>query len=324
MSFEWPLALLGLALVPLALLGYVLVQRRRMRYAARFTNLDLLANVVERSPRWRRHLPPALALLALTALLVGLARPHAAIAVPREQATVVLAMDVSGSMAATDVEPTRLEAARSEAQRFLGQLPDELRVGVVSFSSEAQVLAAPSDGHAVVAETLDELRPGGGTAIGEAILRSLDLGLAAGDAAAARDTSAEPPLSILLLSDGANSAGTEPLEAAQEAQAAGVPVFTIALGTPEGTIEGTDDSGNSRTIAVPPDPEALTEVAERTGGRFFDAPSGDDLRSVYEEIGSQVGFETEEQEITFLFAAAGGLLLLLGGALSALWFNRIP
>jgi Ca-activated chloride channel homolog len=323
MSFEWPLALLGLALVPLALLGYLLVQRRRMRYAVRFTNLDLLANVVERSPRWRRHLPPALALLALTALLVGLARPHAAIAVPREQATVVLAMDVSGSMEATDVEPNRLEAARSEAQRFLGRLPDELRVGAVSFSSEAQVLASPSDDHAGVAETLDELQPGGGTAIGEAILRSLDLGLAEGDAAAA-ERSAEPPLSILLLSDGANSAGIEPLEAAQEAQAAGVPVFTIALGTPEGTIEGTDDSGNARTIAVPPDPETLTQVAESTGGRFFDAPSGDDLRSVYEEIGSQVGFETEQQEITFLFAAAGGLLLLLGAGLSALWFNRIP
>jgi len=322
MSFEWPLALLGLALVPLALLGYLLVQRRRMRYAARFTNLDLLANVVERSPRWRRHLPPVLALLALTALLVGMARPQATITVPREQATVVLAMDVSGSMEATDVEPNRLEAARSAAQRFLGQLPDELQVGVVTFSSEAQVLASPSDGHARVAETLDRLRPGGGTAIGEAILRSLDLGLADGDAAASRPD--EALLSILLLSDGANSAGIEPLEAAREAQSAGVPVFTIALGTAEGTIEQPDQFGNVRTIAVPPDPATLAEVAELTGARFFDAPSEGDLRSVYEEIGSQVGFETKEQEVTFIFAAAGGLLLLLGAGLSALWFNRIP
>lgn len=323
MSFEWPLALLGLILVPLALVGYVLAQRRRMRYAARFTNLDLLANVVERSPGWRRHLPPALALLALAALLTGMARPQATIPVPRDQATVILAMDTSGSMRATDVAPSRLLVARSAAESFLDELPEQFRVGLVSFSSQAQVLAPPTDERTLVRQTLGSLEAEGGTAIGEAILRSVELGLA-GTTDGGEDSGEAPPVSILLLSDGANSAGPEPLETAPEAQAAGIPIYTIALGTADGIVQDRDPSGGTRTLAVPPDPETLAQVAEMTGGRFFDAPSEDDLRAVYEEIGSQVGFEEEEQEITFLFAAAGGLLLLAGATLSVLWFNRIP
>jgi Ca-activated chloride channel homolog len=323
MSFEWPLALFGLILVPLALAGYLLAQRRRMRYAARFTNLDLLANVVERSPGWRRHLPPALALLALAALLTGMARPQATIPVPREQATVILAMDTSGSMRATDVAPSRLVAARSAAESFLDELPERFRVGLISFSSQAQVLAPPTDERALVGQTLGSLEAEGGTAIGEAILRSVELALA-GTTDGGEHSGDGPPVSILLLSDGANSAGPEPLEAAPEAQAARIPIYTIALGTPSGTIEETDPSGAARTLSVPPDPETLAQVAEMTDGHFFDAPSEDDLRAVYEEIGSQVGFEEEEQEITFLFAAAGGLLLIAGATLSVLWFNRLP
>ena len=322
MSFEWPLALLALVLVPVTLAGYLLVQRRRMRYAARFTNLDLLANIVERSPGWRRHLPPALALLALTALVVAVARPSATIAVPRERATVILTMDTSGSMTATDVAPTRLDAARSAADRFLEQLPEKFRVGVVSFSSQAQVLAPPTDDRALVRQTLTSLEAEGGTALGEAIVRSVEAARAgAGEAEQRADP---PPVSILLLSDGANSVGPEPTETAREAEAARIPIYAIALGTPDGIVQGTDRAGNSRTIRVPPDPETLARVAEMTNGRFFDAPTEGDLRSVYREIGSQVGFEEEEQEVTFLFAAAGGLLLLVGASLSALWFNRIP
>ena len=322
MTFEWPLALLGLALVPLALVGYLLVQRRRMRYAARFMNLDLLANVVERAPGWRRHVPAALALLALAALIVAVARPSATIAVPRERATVVLAMDTSGSMTATDVAPTRLDAARSAADSFLEQLPERFRVGVVSFSSQAQVLASPTDDRALVRETLGSLEAEGGTALGEAILRSVE---AAGAAAGEGEQAAEPPpVSILLLSDGANSTGPEPTETAREAEAAGIPIYTIALGTPDGIVEGTDRAGNARTIRVPPDPETLAEIAEMTDGRFFDAPTEEDLRCVYEEVGSQVGLEEEEQEVTFLFAGASAVLVLAGAGLSALWFNRIP
>ena len=323
MSFEWPLVLVALAVIPLALAGYLLVQRRRMRYAARFTNLDLLANVVERSPGWRRHLPPALGLLALTALVLAVARPSATIAVPRERATVILAMDTSASMTATDVAPTRLDAARSAADRFLDQLPERFRVGVVSFASQAYVVAPPTADRALVRQTLDSLDVQGGTAIGEAILRSVEAAQT-GPGRAGEERGDTAPVSILLLSDGANTRGPDPTETAREAQAAGIPVYTIALGTPDGVIQRTDGAGNSRTIPVAPDPETLARVAEMTDGRFFDAPTDDDLLSVYEEIGSQVGFEKEEQEVTFAFAAAGGLLLLVGAALSALWFNRIP
>jgi Ca-activated chloride channel family protein len=324
MSFEWPLALLGLALVPLALAGYLLVQRRRMRYAARFTNLDLLANVVDRFPGRRRHLPPALALLALTALVVGVARPQTAVSVPREEATVVLAMDSSGSMTATDVAPDRMTAAREAAGEFVDGLPEDFRVGVVSFSDQADVAVPPSHERERVLDALAALRADNGTALGDAIVRSVELGQSslAEDPSGAEDG---PPVVVLLLSDGANTTGDyEPGEAAAFAADAGVPVYTVALGTEDGMIQGPDGYGGMRSIAVPPDPETLAAVAERTGGQFFDAPTGEDLRAVYDEIGSQVGTVEEQREVTYLFAAAGSVLLLAGAALSALWFNRIP
>lgn len=324
MSFGWPLALLGLALVPLALAGYLLVQRRRMRYAARFTNLDLLATVVNRSPGRRRHLPPALALLALTALVVGIARPQTTVAVPREEATVVLAMDSSGSMTATDVAPDRMTAAREAASGFVEGLPDGFRVGVVAFSDQADVVAPPTHDREEVLGALRSLRADNGTALGDAIVRALELGRSSLDQDVNR-TGEESPLVVLVLSDGANTTGDyEPLEAAARAAEAHVPVYTVALGTEDGTIQGPDGYGSTRTIAVPPDPETLASVAESTGGQYFDAPTDDDLRAVYDEIGSQVGTVDEQREVTFLFAAAGGLLLLAGAALSALWFNRIP
>lgn len=324
MTFEWPLALLTLLLVPLAIAGYVLVQRRRMKYAARFTNLDLLANVVERSPGWRRHLPAALALAALTALLIGLARPQAVIAKPRERATVVMAMDVSGSMAANDVSPTRLAAAQRAAKSFLGQLPNGFQVGIVSFATEAQVVTHATDDEEIVSRAVDSLQPGGGTAIGDAIARSLEVGRQARRSAARAGRKGRRPFSILLLSDGANQSGISPTEAAAQAREARVPVYTIALGTPSGTVRQIDDFGQVRTIPVPPDPDTLRQVAADTGGRFFNAPSEDDLGEVYDRLSSQVGFVEEKQDITYAFAAGGAVLLLAGMALSALWFQRIP
>jgi Ca-activated chloride channel homolog len=317
MSFAWPLALWSLLLVPLALAAYVAVQRRRARYAVRFTNLDLLANLVERMPAWRRHVPPTLALLALTALLVGVARPQATVDVPREQATVVLTMDTSGSMTATDVAPDRLQAARAAAQRFVDQLPERFRVGVVGFSSQAQVLLAPTTDRAAAHATLSSLRAEGGTALGDAIARSAELGSSAGGDRA--------PRAVLLLSDGASTEGAlEPPEAAARARELGVRVYTIALGTPEGTVELVDENGVPQTVSVPPDPVSLREVAAGTGGRFFEAPDEDQLASVYEELGSEVGSVEERREITAAFAAAGAVLLALGAGLSAFWFNRIP
>ena len=325
MTFAWPMALWGLALVALALVAYVIVQRRRKRYVVRFTNLDLLENVVAESPRWRRHLPAALTLLALTALVVGVARPQTTVDVPREEATVILAMDSSGSMEATDVAPTRMTAAREAASSFVENLPEGFRVGVVSFSNEADVVVPPTADRDEALRGLGSLRADNGTALGDAIARSVDLGLTSMDEQLAANRDEDTPLVVLVLSDGANTTGDyEPLEAAQKAADAHVPVYTVALGTDEGTVDFPDGFGGTRTIPVPPDPETLTAVAERTGGTFFEAADENALRSVYDEIGSQVGVVQEQREVTVLFTAAGAVLLLLGGALSALWFGRIP
>jgi Ca-activated chloride channel homolog len=317
-SFASPIMLLTLLVVPIAVAGYLWVQRRRVRYAARFTNLDLLGNIVDSAPGWRRHLPPALAIAALAALAIALARPHATVAVAREQSTVVLAMDSSASMTATDVEPTRLDAATSAASAFVNDLPERFRVGLVSFSSSASVLQAPTRDRESVIRSLQSIQGDAGTALGDAILRSVELAPNAGAAPSGS------PFSVLLLSDGANSAGADPMEAVAAAKRAGVQINTIAFGNDAGTVEVIDDTGVTRTVPVPPDPATLRQIAAETGGRYFEAPTAADLRSVYEQIGSQVAHGNEDREITAVFAGAGGVLLLIGGALSALWFGRIP
>ena len=325
MSFAWPLALWGFALVALALVAYLVAQRRRRRYVVRFTNLSLLENIVPNSPRWRRHVPAALTLLSLSALIVGMARPQIAIAVPREKATVILAMDSSGSMTATDVQPTRMAVARKAASSFVEGLPDGFQVGVVSFSDQADVVVPPTTDRDEVISALGALQADNGTALGDAIARSVDLGVTTLGEDRTKASNDETPLIVLALSDGANTTGDfEPLEAAQKAADAGVPVYTVALGTAEGTVQGPDGYGGTRTIRVPPDPETLRAIAERTGGRFFEAADEQALRSVYDEIGSQVGTETEHRELTVAFTAAGAALLLVGAALSMLWFARIP
>jgi Ca-activated chloride channel homolog len=321
MSFASPFILWGLLLLPVALVGYWLVQRRRIKYAARFTNLDLLANVVDASPGRRRHVPAALALASLAALIVAMARPQTVVAVPRDDATVVLTMDSSASMTATDVPPTRLDAAKTAASSFLDRLPERFRVGLVSFSSTVRVLEEPTEDRDAVRTSLDSLEGDVGTALGDAIVASVDLAPTAEEQERA---GGKPLFAVLLLSDGANSTGSEPLAILDEAKEAGVPIYTIALGTPEGTVEITNDYGETQTYDVPPDPETLKRVAEETGGRFFEAPTEADLEAVYEEIGSQVSYEDEERELTAAFAGAAAVLLLIGGSLSALWFGRIP
>jgi Ca-activated chloride channel family protein len=324
MSFAWPIALWGLAVVALALIAYAIVQRRRRRYVVSFTNLDLLENIVAASPRWRRHIPAVLTLLALSALVVGMARPQMAVAVPREEATVILAMDSSGSMTATDVQPDRMAAAREAASSFVEGLPSGFQVGVVSFSNEADVVVPPTHDRDEAIAGLSGLKADNGTALGDAIARSVDLGLTAVDKDKRRGGK-ERPLVVLVLSDGASTTGDfEPLEAAKKAADAKVPVYTVALGTDAGTVEFPDGFGGTQTIRVPPDPETLARVAEQTGGRFFEAADSDALQSVYDEIGSQVGTEKEQRELTVVFTTAGALLLLVGAALSTLWFARIP
>jgi len=324
MTFAWPIALLGLALVPLALAAYLLVQRRRARYAMRFTNLDLLANVVDATPRWRRHLPPALFLLALTALVVAVARPQAVVKTPEDRAAVVLAMDVSTSMEATDVQPTRLQAARRAAETFLDKAPNGLRVGLVSFSGQAQVLVPPTADHDQVRSALNLLQPDGGTAIGDAISVSSNLGSGDGEASLASEGQ-KSKLVVLLLSDGSPSPGTlDPATAAEQAKERGVRVFTVALGTDSGTVTITDELGNPQTVPVPPDRETLSQIATTTGGEFFDAPSDSALQKVYGSLGSNLVSKTEKRDISYAFAGVGALLLLAAGGLSLVWFNRLP
>jgi Ca-activated chloride channel family protein len=264
---QWPGMLWALALLPVAVAAYLLGQRRRARYAARFTNLDLLANVVARSPGWRRHLPAALYLLALAGLLLALARPQATVLVPKQQANVLLIMDVSGSINATDVAPTRLLAAVDAAGRFVDRLPSAYRVGLISFSTTAQLVASPTTDRQAVHDALSSLQAEGSTAIGDAIERALDLKRPPPTTSSSPGAPPWPapdpalrtlPMVILLPSDGANTTGrTHALVAADHARQLGVPIYAIALGTQAGTVDVPDEqTGQLRTTPVPQTPPA--------------------------------------------------------------------
>ena len=342
-TFMWPVALWALLLVPVLLALYLFFQARRPRRVARFGNPALLPNLVPSSPGWRRHIPIAFYVLSLAGLLLSLARPQAVLAVPREQATVVLVMDTSISMIATDVQPTRYAAANAAAKRFLDSLPPSFRVALVNFSAGAQLDVAPTVDREAIRAALDALQPQGGTAMGDALELARGVVVAAveadnaaasagsggagsqGPASSAASGAAKEsvPAAILLLSDGAQTAGqADPLIAAERIGQLGVPVYTIALGTVDGVIDSPDNPGTP--LPVPPDPDTLAQVAQRTGGQFFTAPTAQDLQSVYENIGSRVTYKHEPQEITSLFAAAAAVLLVVGGGLALLWFNRFP
>jgi Ca-activated chloride channel homolog len=325
MTFAWPIALLTLGLIPVLLVAYVLIQRRRVKYAVRFTNLDLLANVVDRSPGWRRHVPPLFALVALASLLVALARPQASVAVPRDEASVVLAIDVSGSMMATDIAPTRLEAAKQAADSFLDRLPDRFKVGLVSFSTGATELAAPTEDRAEIRTQIDGLEAHTGTAIGDAIAAALKLA-PQGDGTDGKvtDASGKPLFSILLLSDGASTTGIPVEDAIQLAKNAGVAINTVALGTDSGIVSIPNELGEMQTVQVAPDRDTLREIADQTGGEYFDAPTAGSLDAVYKSIGSQIAWDKKKREVTVAFAAGGAVFLLLASALSAAWFGRLP
>jgi Ca-activated chloride channel family protein len=297
--------------------------------------------------------PPILYLGAIAALALSLARPTLALPTPREDATVILAIDVSGSMKATDVEPTRLAAAKDAAESFIAQLPDQIRVGLVAFASEPVTLVEPTDDREAVRTALDQLEPQDGTAMGDALMQVLDIAetVQAQDAAAAAaspDPSAspspsatpdpgatpapaidtptgEPLVAAILLSDGANSTGeADPLDAADRAAELHVPIYTIALGTTDGQVQVRDQAGVLRTLDVPPDTETLAKIAETTGATAFDAPTASDLQAVYDNLQSRVGFDLEEQEVTAIFAGGALLLVVAAAGLSALWFGRLP
>ena len=320
MSFERPLALAALVVIPLIVAFYYARARRRTQFAARWGNTALLPNVIDRAPGKLRYLPLAILLVALTAMIVGVARPHAVVSVPREQATVVLAIDVSRSMKAEDVEPTRLEAAKAAAKAFLAKVPEKFRVGVVSFASRAQVAIPPTEDRSLVETSLDSLKPGEGTAIGDAVAVSAELG---------REQRAEdgsrPPRAVLLISDGAPDGGTnQPQAAAEKAKSLKVPIYTVVVGTPNGVVEEELTGGLKQRIQVPPAPEVLEQIAKISGGEFFTATDDEDLKDVYEELGSRLGHRDKSREVTDVFAGGSAALLLTGGLLSVLWFRRVP
>ncbi len=320
MSFAWPLALLVLLAVPLAVAGYVLLERRRERQGAVFASPALLPNLIGRRPGRLRHVPPALALLAFAALATGLARPHATISVEREEATIVLAVDTSRSMVAADVPPSRLTVAQRAVRRFLGKLPKGYRVGMVSFAQTAQTVLPATANREAAQAALRNLRTGDGTALGEGIARALQVAQRV-----RADDGRRPPAAILVLSDGAQTQGVlEPQQAAQRARRLEVPVYTVAFGTAQGVVEVVDDNGFTQRVTVPPDPRTLRQVAQISVGRFYAAPDGDRLNAVYDELESRIGHVKQEREITAAFAAGGALLLLAAGAASAFLFGRIP
>ena len=346
MSFAQPLFLLSLLVIPLAVAFHFLVRRRQMRYAIRFTNMDVLATVVAGRRSWRRYAAPLVFLLSIGALGVALARPNVSKLVPESEATVILVIDVSGSMQATDVKPTRLRAAENAARTFLDRAPSKLRVGLIAFAGEPQVATPPTTDHKLVSQSLDTLdlfEPYGGTAIGDALAAAVDLGRSSvgetGPASTGQTIAFHPhgpqsPVSILFLSDGSQTRGLlQPLEGAARAKTAGIPVYTVALGTPGGTLSvnfppfggnGFGGGGGPRTIPVPPDPITLREIARQTGGHFFEARSAKALETAYAKLGSRLGRRPGRSEVTNDFVLAAAALLIGAGLLSAFWSPRLP
>ncbi len=316
MSFAAPIFLLAALIVLLLAGAWLFERRRRRRYAVRFPGASVVAAVTGKTSAWRRRLPPALLALAACALAIALARPEATIAVPVEQASVVLVTDKSGSMSATDVAPSRLEAARRAAESFLDEVPDQLLVGLVGYATSTESVLEPTRDRDAVRATLGALQADGGTATGDALGAALDRL----EARKGRDGRVAPA-AIVLLSDGKTTQGGDPLEAAARARQLGVPVYTVALGTPDGVLP---NGPMGQAVPVPPDPETLRAIAERSGGQAFEVEDAGELEGIYERLGSQIGTREEQREISAGFAAAG-LLLLLGGVGTGLrWRGRLP
>jgi Ca-activated chloride channel homolog len=320
MSFGSPLVLIALVLVPLLVWWYVRQQRARRRAAGAFASPALLASVAPRRPGFRRHAPMLVFALALAVLIVAAAKPQRTVAVPIERASIMLVTDVSGSMQATDVKPSRLVAARRAARAFVDDTPREVNVGVVAFNGRPRVLQSPTADRQDILAALARLQPSGGTATGEAIasaVRTLRTPTARGRR--------PPPGAIVLMTDGASTRGKDPVQAAQEAKRAKIRVYTVALGTPEGTITvpRPGGAGGTETRRVPPDPESLAQIARASGGEAFTADDAGELKRVYERLGSQLGTENRKREMTAGFAGGALVLLLAGVGMSLAWFGRL-
>ncbi|HEV3391825.1 MAG TPA: VWA domain-containing protein [Solirubrobacteraceae bacterium] len=317
MSFLHPAVLIALIAIPLLAVWYIGQQRRRRSVAAAFASPVFAASVTPRRPRWRRHLPMVAFATALAVLIAAAARPQRTVAVPVETASIMLANDTSGSMAAKDVAPSRLAAAEKAANQFLAKVPASVKVGLLEFNTHVALLQSPTTDHPLVSSALAQLRVTGGTAIGDALRTALHT-----LTSAPKVNGKEPPAAIVLLSDGSNDVGSDPITAAEQAASQHIPVYTVELGTAGGTV--TEKRGNSTvTVPVPPNPQQLAEIARVSHGQAFTATDAKGLDTIYQRLGAELGHKKVKHEMTATFAGGGLALLLLGGVASLVWFGRL-
>jgi len=323
-----------LILVPVLIVMYILAQRRRQRYALRYASLSLVREALGRGPGWRRHVPPALFIVSVAVMFFALARPASVVTLPSQEGTVILTMDVSGSMRADDLKPNRLEAAKTAARAFVDKQPQGVKIGVVSFSDNAFVVQAPTDDKEAVLRAINRLTPQRGTAIGSGMLTSLDaIFEEANGEGAAYNSSAEPtptptplprgqyePAIVVLLSDGESNRGPRPMEVVDQLAARGVRVYTVGVGSVQGTVLHTQ----GRSIRTRLDEETLKRVAEATEGMYYNASTEQDLQAIYENLSTHLVFRKQQTEITAFFTGVAVALSLIAGILSLLWFNRLP
>ena len=336
MSFIWPGMLLSLLLIPLFVALFLRIQRRRRQLAATFNSLGLGQNAEVNRHTWRRHIPTMLFLVGLVILLLTLARPQAVVSLPRVEGTVILAFDVSGSMAAKDLEPTRMEAAKAAARNFIQEQPTSVQIGVVAFSDSGLSVQVPTNDQGAIMASINRLAPTYGTSLANGILASLNSIAALGAEPAPSfysDLTPIPTLTptpmppgtytsavIILLTDGENNEDPDPLAAAQAAADRGVRIYTVGIGSPAGTSLDI----NGFTVHTQLDEGLLTQISQITDGKYYNAESEQDLLKVYDDIATQLVVRPEKTEITSILAGAGLLVLLIGGTFSLFWLNRLP
>jgi len=345
MTFQWPEMLGLLVMVPAIVFAYFVLLRRKKKAAMRYASLTLVRDAMSAGPRLRRHLPPILYLIALTLMLIAVARPSAIVTLPTQHETVILSMDVSGSMRATDVKPSRIAAAQEAARAFVAEQPKSTRIGVVSFAATASVVQSPTHSREDIVAAIDRFQLQRGTAVGSGILVALkmifpDAEFDLRSSNPRRDAMKSAPLdplradknaqksvpagsyesaAIILLTDGQTTVGPDPIESARIAADRGVRVYTVGIGTPGGETIGAE--GWSMRVRL--DEETLKTIANVTRGEYFYAGTASDLQKIYKSLNTKLFFEQRETEVTALFAATAAALALVSGMLSMLWFNRI-
>ena len=339
MTFLWPGNLFLVLVVPALIAAYIWAQRRRQKYALRYASLSLVREALGSGPGRKRHIPPALFLVALFFMALGTARPETVVVVPVQEGTVILALDVSGSMLAEDLKPNRMEAAKAAAKLFVERQGADVKLGVVAFSGDAQIVQTPTKDHDLVIAAINRLRPQRATAIGRGILASLDAifedseeiapsvialkrlaGEATGPTPPPVPAGADRTATIVLMSDGQNNQFPSPQQVIEDAANRGIRIYTVGLGSADGTVVRIQ----GRSVRTRLDEATLKQIAEQTDGQYFNASNEKDLRAVYENLSTQLVFRRQKTEITAILTAIAAVFSMVAAALSLFWFNRIP